>query len=62
MSFSKKTPPTQRGVAPEDKEEFQPEEGDSSNLRQSGSSPNDAVDETVQGKEDTLAQDEDGTG
>ena len=47
---------------PKGKEDSQPEEGDSSNLHQSGSIPNDAVDETMQGKEDTITQDEDGTG
>ena len=47
---------------PKGKEDSQPEEGDSSNLHQSGSIPNDAVDEPGQGKEDTAAHDEDGTG
>ena len=62
------TSDVERGTAestptpPEDKEEFQPEEGDSSYLHQNVSSPNDAVDETGQGKEDTAVQDEDGTG
>ena len=48
-------------IPPENKEEFQPEEGNPSNLHRSGSSPNDAVDETAQGKEDTTAHDEYGT-
>ena len=47
---------------PEDKGKIQPEEGDLSDLHQSGSSPNDAVDETAQGKEDTAVQDKDGIG
>ena len=47
---------------PEDKGNIQPEEGDLSDLHRSGSSPNDAVDETAQGKEDAAVQDKDGIG
>ena len=49
-------------LPPEDKDVFQPEEGNSNDLHRSGSSPNNAVDIPAKGKEDTAAQDEDGTG
>ena len=52
----------QQPLSPEDKNEFQPEEGNSNDLHRSGSSPNNAVDKPAKGTEDTAAQDEDGTG